>query len=108
MFGEMAAYHPREPHWYLATIGMEPQLHRKGVGSALLVEALSRCDQDTWLPTWNPGIAAKGQNKRGPLEAVITESIAGEKQADVGAAFERTEYYRPTEPHWYLSLIGVE
>jgi hypothetical protein len=22
--------------------------------------------------------------------------------------FGRTERYRPTEPHWYLSLIGVE
>jgi ribosomal protein S18 acetylase RimI-like enzyme len=43
-----------------------------------------------------------------PLEAVIAESIAGEKQADVNAAFERTEHYRPTESHWYLSLIGVE
>jgi predicted GNAT family N-acyltransferase len=29
-------------------------------------------------------------------------------QVDVGAAFERTEHYRPTEPHWYLSLVGVE
>ena len=26
----------------------------------------------------------------------------------MGAGFERTEQYRPTEPHWYLSLIGVE
>jgi len=46
MFGEMAAYHPRDPHWYLPTIGIEPHLHRKGLGSALLVEALSRCDQE--------------------------------------------------------------
>jgi GNAT superfamily N-acetyltransferase len=54
-----------------------------------------------WLP---PGV----HSDDGPLEAIITESIAGEKQADVGAVFERTEHYRPTEPHWYLSLIGVE
>jgi ribosomal protein S18 acetylase RimI-like enzyme len=46
MFGEMAAYHPRDPHWYLPRIGIEPHLHRKGLGSALLVEALSRCDQE--------------------------------------------------------------
>jgi len=31
-----------------------------------------------------------------------------ERQADVVAVFEQTEHYRPTEPHWYLSLIGVE
>ena len=54
-----------------------------------------------WLP---PGI--RGDD--GPLEAVLAESVAGEKQADVGHVFEMTEHYRPTEPHWYLSLIGVE
>jgi GNAT superfamily N-acetyltransferase len=26
----------------------------------------------------------------------------------VGVAVQRTEQYRPTEAHWYLSLIGVE
>jgi ribosomal protein S18 acetylase RimI-like enzyme len=46
MFGEMAAYHPRDPHWYLPTIGIEPHLRGKGLGSALLAEALSRCDQE--------------------------------------------------------------
>src|ERR1700730_9163497 len=46
MFGEMAAYHPSNPHWNLPTIGIEPHLHRKGLGSALLTEALSRCDQE--------------------------------------------------------------
>jgi ribosomal protein S18 acetylase RimI-like enzyme len=46
MFGEMAAYHPRDPHWYLPTIGIEPHLRGKGLGSALLTEALSRCDQE--------------------------------------------------------------
>ena len=54
MFGEMAAYHPRNPHWYLPTIGIEPYLHRKGLGSALLTQALSRCDQEHMPATWNP------------------------------------------------------
>ena len=54
-----------------------------------------------WLP---PGV----HGDDGPLEAAIAESIAGEKQAEVAGVFERTEHYRPTEPHWYLSLIGVE
>ena len=42
------------------------------------------------------------------LDAIIAESIADGMRADVRALFERTEQYRPTEPHWYLSLIGVE
>ena len=61
MFGEMAAYHPREPHWYLPTIGVEPDLHRRGLGSALLREALKRCDQEhkpTDLESSNPANTA--------------------------------------------------
>ena len=54
-----------------------------------------------WLP---PGV----HGDDGPLEAIIAESIAEEKQAGVAAVFEQTEHYRPAEPHWYLSLIGVE
>jgi ribosomal protein S18 acetylase RimI-like enzyme len=46
MFGEMAAYHPPDSHWSLPTIGIEPDLHRKGLGSALLTEGLSRCNQE--------------------------------------------------------------
>jgi ribosomal protein S18 acetylase RimI-like enzyme len=61
MFGEMAAYHPGNPHWYLPTIGIEPHLHGKGLGSALLTEALSRCDQEhmpAYLESTNPANAA--------------------------------------------------
>jgi ribosomal protein S18 acetylase RimI-like enzyme len=54
-----------------------------------------------WLP---PGV----RGESGPVEAVIAESIASERQAEVGSVFEETERYRPTERHWYLSLIGVE
>jgi|SRR5208337_704932 len=51
-----------------------------------------------------PGVHSEDE----PLDAVIAETVAAEKRADVVAAFEQTEQYRPTEAHWYLSLIGVE
>lgn len=57
MFTEMAAYHPRDPHWYLPTIGVEPHVHRMGFGSALMAEALGRCDQEqmpAYLESSNP------------------------------------------------------
>jgi GNAT superfamily N-acetyltransferase len=60
MFTAMAAYHPRNPHWYLPTIGIEPHLHRMGFGSALLAEALGRCDQEhmpAYLESSNPANA---------------------------------------------------
>lgn len=59
-FTEMAAYHPLNPHWYLPTVGIEPHLHRMGFGSALLAEALGRCDQEhmpAYLESSNPANA---------------------------------------------------
>jgi hypothetical protein len=55
MFGEMAADHPRDPHWYLPTIGIEPDFHHKGTrigaadGRAQPVRPGGIC-----RPTWNP------------------------------------------------------
>jgi GNAT superfamily N-acetyltransferase len=57
MFAEMAAYHPTRPHWYLPMIGTEPHLHGRGNGSALMREALSRCDREhlpAYLESTNP------------------------------------------------------
>ena len=54
-----------------------------------------------WLP---PGV--DGDEK--PLLTVLAQTINGDRSAEVDAVFERTERYRPNEPHWYLSLIGVE
>jgi len=90
------------PHEYLLYI---PRLFR-ALGASSFEAGAAQCTSDghgvaLWLP---PGV--RGDD--GPLEAVLAESVAGKKQADVGRAFEMTEHYRPTEPHWYLSLIGVE
>ena len=39
-------FHPREPHWYLAVLGIDPSAQGTGVGSALLRPTLQRCDDD--------------------------------------------------------------
>src|SRR5215472_17035731 len=46
-----------------------------------------------WLP---PGVHIEDEL----LEGVIAETVAAEKQTEVGAVFGRTEEYRPTEAHW--------
>jgi ribosomal protein S18 acetylase RimI-like enzyme len=46
IFEQMGSYHPREPHWYLPFIGVDPAHQRKGFGSALLGHVLKRCDQE--------------------------------------------------------------
>ena len=91
-----------DPHQYLLHIS---RLFR-ALGASSFEAGAAECTEDglgfaIWLP---PGVHGDDT----ALEAVIGESIAAEKQAEVAAVFERTEDYRPTEPHWYLSLIGVE
>ena len=40
VFEQMGRYHPREPHWYLPFIGVEPFHQGKGYGAALMQHAL--------------------------------------------------------------------
>jgi ribosomal protein S18 acetylase RimI-like enzyme len=38
--------HPREPHYYLAVLGTDPDAQGRGIGSALLQPVLQTCDRD--------------------------------------------------------------
>jgi len=38
--------HPREPHYYLAVLGTDPEAQGRGIGSALLRPTLETCDRD--------------------------------------------------------------
>jgi ribosomal protein S18 acetylase RimI-like enzyme len=91
-----------DPHQYLMHI---PRLFRALGTNSFEAGAAQRTSDGLGVALWlPPGV----HGDSGGLDAVIAESVAGEKQAEVGVVFERTEHYRPTEPHWYLSLIGVE
>src|SRR5215813_12018450 len=85
-------YH--EPDQYLVHI---PPLFRALGTSSFEAGAAQRSSDGLGVALWPPpGVAGDD----GRLEAIIAESIVKEKQADVGAMFEKTERYRPTEPHW--------
>jgi GNAT superfamily N-acetyltransferase len=41
----LARAHPRDPHWYLYAIGVDPGSQGRGVAGSLLRSRLQRCDQ---------------------------------------------------------------
>ena len=40
----LESHHPTEPCWYLNLMGVAPEHHGEGIGSAMLRAALARCD----------------------------------------------------------------
>ncbi len=46
VYDALRAHHPLEPSWYLGTLGVDPTLHGRGVGSALLARWLERVDRE--------------------------------------------------------------
>jgi ribosomal protein S18 acetylase RimI-like enzyme len=91
-----------DAHQYLLSV---PRLFRALAVGSFDAKAAQRTSDGAGIAIWlPPGV----HGNDGPLEAVIAESILGAKQTEVAGVFERTEQHRPAEPHWYLSLIGVE
>jgi GNAT superfamily N-acetyltransferase len=43
--------HPRDPHYYLAVLGVEPEMQGRGFGGALMQPVLAGCDRD-WIPAY--------------------------------------------------------
>jgi len=57
VFEQMARNHPKEPHWFLPFIAVDPFHQGKGYGSALMKHALVPCDRDrtlAYLESSNP------------------------------------------------------
>jgi ribosomal protein S18 acetylase RimI-like enzyme len=57
MFTKMEEFHPHEPHWYLAVIGVDSAQQGRGWGAQLMEPALARCDEDgviAYLESSNP------------------------------------------------------
>lgn len=54
---QMRAFHPDEPHWYLAAVGVDPARQGEGLGSAMIKEGLRLCDAQglpAYLESSNP------------------------------------------------------
>lgn len=55
---QMDRFHPKEPHWYLPLIGVDPACQGQGYGSALLARSLQECDREH-LPAYLESSNAK-------------------------------------------------
>jgi ribosomal protein S18 acetylase RimI-like enzyme len=44
--GNVERAHPREPHYYLSVLGVDPAYQRRGLGSRLLAPGLELCDRE--------------------------------------------------------------
>jgi ribosomal protein S18 acetylase RimI-like enzyme len=42
----MEREHPRQPHWYLAVLGTDPEHQGRGIASTLMAPVLRRCDEE--------------------------------------------------------------
>jgi len=56
-FEQMEEGRPKEPHWHLPFIGVDPNAQNRGIGSALMSFGVSRCVQEgqlAYLESTNP------------------------------------------------------
>ena len=54
---QMGQYHPHEPHWYLAVLGVDASRQGRGLGSVIMKHALARVDAEhlpAYLESSNP------------------------------------------------------
>jgi ribosomal protein S18 acetylase RimI-like enzyme len=91
-----------DPSQYLRHI---PRLFRAFGSDSVKAGTARRTDDGHGVALW---LAPGAHMDNEPIEAAIAETIAANKQSEVGSMLEKTEMFRPIEPHWYLSLIGVE
>jgi ribosomal protein S18 acetylase RimI-like enzyme len=57
IFEQMGNFHPKEPHWYLPVIGVDPSRQGMGLGSILMRHAVARSDRagvPAYLESSNP------------------------------------------------------
>jgi ribosomal protein S18 acetylase RimI-like enzyme len=91
-----------EPHQYLTNM---PSLVR-AFGGGAFTRSSAYCSNDyagaaLWL---RPGVHPDEQ----ALGEIVERTVAASIRDDALTIFEQMAKYHPTEPHWYLPLIGVD
>ena len=98
----MARWTWPHPHQYLSAL---PRMVR-ALGGLAFSHGSAFCTEEyagaaLWLP---PGVHPDIKE----LDAVIESTVASSLASETAAVFEQMAKYHPTEPHWFLPLIGVD
>jgi ribosomal protein S18 acetylase RimI-like enzyme len=87
---------------YLAAM---PRMVRAFGGKAFSNGSAYHTDDYAGMALWlTPGMHPDEK----ALDAVLESTVAPARTAETTPIFEQMAKYRPTEPHWYLPLIGVD
>ena len=77
---EVDGLRPREPHWYLATLGTEPARQGHGVGSGLLRSMMDRIDE-----SGHPAYLESSKERNVPFYARFGFEVVEELHSKVGS-----------------------
>ncbi|MFC0690816.1 GNAT family N-acetyltransferase [Paraburkholderia humisilvae] len=82
-----------------------PRLFRVLVTHSFLAGSAQRTDDGRAIACWQPpGV----EDDDGEIAAIVRDGCAPEKLEDLGGVVEQLQLYRPKEPYWYLSALGVD
>ncbi len=70
---EVDGLHPKEPHWYLATLGTAPEHQQRGIGTALMMPVLAMADRDGM-----PAYLESSKERNVPFYARFGFEVVGE------------------------------
>ncbi len=85
--------HPKEPHWYLATLGTEPDRQGQGVGSALMEHVLARVDGEAM-----PAYLESSKERNVPFYARFGFEVIDEVHGPGGAPTMWRMWREPRQP----------
>jgi ribosomal protein S18 acetylase RimI-like enzyme len=91
-----------DPHGYLTNL---PSFVRAFAGKAFENNSAYQINGYSGAALWLPPDVHSDEDA---LVALLQRSIPAEKQQDIFAFMERMDTSHPSEPHWYLPMIGVD
>jgi ribosomal protein S18 acetylase RimI-like enzyme len=91
-----------DPHDYLTNL---PSFVRAFAGKAFERNSAYQINGYSGAALWLPPDVHADENA---LIALLQRSIPEEKQQEIFAFMERMDSSHPSEPHWYLPMIGVD